>query len=79
MKRFTMAVALVCLLSVSVLAGDIPCGAPSPASDGITQTPGAASPGEIPSGGVPGEIPSGGFVSDAALSALLTVLSLAIG
>jgi hypothetical protein len=41
MKRFLMTVALMCLLSVSVLAGDIPCGGfpPPPA------------PGEVPSVG----------------------------
>ena len=78
MKRFTMAIAIACFLSASALAGDIPCpGAPSPASDGATQTPGATSPGIIST--PPGDIPTGGFVSDAALSALLTVLSLAIG
>jgi len=39
MKRILMAVALTCLLSVSALAGDIPCGgnAPTPA------------PGDVPS------------------------------
>jgi hypothetical protein len=40
MKRLLMTVALTCLLSVSALAGDIPCGAPAPV------------PGDTPSVGV---------------------------
>jgi hypothetical protein len=78
MKRFLGAMALACVFSVSALAGDLPTG-------GFTAT----QPGDLPTGGVsspaptattlPGELPTGGFadqVSDAALSALLSVLGL---
>ncbi|HEY2975167.1 MAG TPA: hypothetical protein VGJ48_21810 [Pyrinomonadaceae bacterium] len=70
MKRFLIAVALTSVLSSSALAGDIPCGSPSPppAPDGTTQTTTTSSPGEIPTDG------SAEQVSDAGLSALLTVL-----
>lgn len=54
MKRFTLAMALTCVLSVSALAGQIPCDyvpPPPPPPPGLV----ANSPGEIPS--VPGEIP----------------------
>lgn len=71
MKRFLMTIALSCVLSASALAGDIPSGGiapPPPPSNGVTTS--ATSPGEIPSGGFAQE------VSDTALSALLTVLSL---
>lgn len=77
MKRFIGAVALACVFSVPVLAGDVPTG-------GFT----SPSPGDVPTGGVssptptgttsPGELPTGGFaeqVSDAVLSALLSVLA----
>lgn len=46
MKRFTMIIALACLLASPTLAGEIPCGIKS------TQ------PGDIPSTGLLGEIPS---------------------
>jgi hypothetical protein len=53
MKRFLMAAAMTCILSGSVLAGDMPtCGAPAPASSG-TQ-------------------------SSAAVSVLLTIISLVV-
>jgi len=78
MKRFLSAIALTCVLAVSALAGDLPtAGIASP------------SPGDLPTAGVsstaptgttsPGDLPTGGFadqVSDAALSALLSVLGL---
>ncbi|HYJ84811.1 MAG TPA: hypothetical protein VEW46_01985 [Pyrinomonadaceae bacterium] len=56
MRRFTMAIALTGILSVSALAGDIPFDytpppPPPPPPPGMV----ANSPGEIPS--VPGEIP----------------------
>jgi hypothetical protein len=76
MKRFLSVTALTCLLAVSALAGDL-------------HTGGAPSPGELPGGVVtspaptgatsPGDLPTSGFaeqVSDAALSALLSVFSL---
>jgi len=70
MKRFVMTIALACALSVSALAGEVPTGgAPSPAPEGTTQKTNATSPGEIPCGFAE-------QVSDAALSALLTVLGL---
>src|ERR1044072_8896646 len=71
MKRFAMSVALLCALSVSALAVDVPTvGAPSP---GQTQGGEPVDPGNIPTGGftVPGEMPGVG------LSALLTILALA--
>lgn len=77
MKRFVGAIALACVFSVSALAGDVP-------TSGITST----QPGELPTGGVtspapsgttsPGDVPTAGFaeqVSDAVLSALLSVLA----
>lgn len=78
MKRFLGASALAFVFSVSALAGELPTG-------GFTST----APGELPTGGIsssgptgttsPGELPTSGFadqVSDAALSALLSVLGL---
>jgi hypothetical protein len=78
MKRFLGAIALACIFSVSAFAGELPTG-------GFT----SLAPGELPTGGIsapaptettsPGELPTGGFagqVSDAALSALLSVLAL---
>lgn len=55
MKRFTLAIALVCTLSVSALGGAIPCDyVPPPPPD---PPPGmvASSPGDIAS--MPGDIP----------------------
>jgi hypothetical protein len=68
MRRFVLAIALACTLSGSALAGDMPTGgiAPPP-TNGPTQT--ITPPGDIPTDGSAEEI------SDAALSALLTVLS----
>jgi hypothetical protein len=47
MKRFAMTVGLICLLSSSVLAGEIPCGdfAPPPP---LPAAPSATSPGDVP-------------------------------
>ncbi|HBB88919.1 MAG TPA: hypothetical protein DC047_15035 [Blastocatellia bacterium] len=59
------------VLSVSVLAGDIPCGAPAPAPEGSTQTTITTSPGEIPCGFAE-------QISEAGLSGLLVVLGLVI-
>jgi hypothetical protein len=67
MKRFSVALALTILVSVSAFAGEIPTmGAPQPQSQ---QTTSPTLLGEIPSGG--------GSISDAAVSALLTALGLA--
>jgi hypothetical protein len=76
MKRLFGAMALACVLSVPALAGDVP-------TAGLT----SPTPGDVPTAGIsspatagttsPGELPTGGFaeqVSDAALSALLSVL-----
>lgn len=76
MKRLLMAIAMTFVLSVSALAGEIPCDLNSPA------------PGELPTGGIsspiptgptsPGDVPTGGFagqVSDTVLSALLSVFA----
>ena len=69
MKRFVMATALACVVSGSAFAGDMPTGGiapPPPLSS--TQTTTETSPGDIPTSGAAEQ------VSDAALSALLTVL-----
>ncbi len=75
MKRFLMIIALTSVLSVQGLAGEIPTGGapvPSPPA-GIAQTTSETSPGQIPTGGYAEQM------SDAALSALLTVLGLVAG
>jgi hypothetical protein len=69
MKRFLMALALTTLLAISAIAGDVSTsGSPAPPPSGATQTTTPTSPGDIPSVGAAEQI------SDAALSALLTVL-----
>lgn len=69
MKRFLMATAIACAISVTALAGDIPSdGAPRPQSQGITNP---AVLGDIPSVG------EANSLSDAALTAILTALGLA--
>jgi hypothetical protein len=70
MKRLLITIAMTFVLSVSALAGDIPCGAPSPAPVGTPPTTNATSPGEIP-------CDFADQISEAGLSALLAVLSLA--
>lgn len=78
MKRFLSTIALTCVLAVSTLAGDL-------ATGGFM----SPLPGDLPTGGVtstaptgttsPGDLTTSGFaeqVSDAALSVLLSVLSL---
>ena len=68
MKRLLMTVGLVCILSSSALAGDVPTvGSPAPTGT-VTTTP--TSPGDIPTGGLADQ------TSSATLSALLTVLGL---
>jgi hypothetical protein len=55
------------------LAGDIPTdGSPSPAPNGSEPTVTTTSPGQIPTDGLAGQI------SDAALSALLSVFALVV-
>jgi hypothetical protein len=75
MKRFVLTVALVCAVSSSTLAGEVPTGGIAPPPPPQAQTSSTTSPGEV----MPGEVPTGGFaqqISDAALSALLTALGL---
>ena len=73
MKRFFAAIALACAFSVSALAGDVPTsGAPSPQPSGTTTISTSPDPGDVPTSGYPEQI------SDAALSALLTVLGLVV-
>jgi hypothetical protein len=73
MKRFMMTIALVCVLSSSALAGEIPTsGVTSPPPGEPTETTSATSPGEIPTSGFEQQI------SDAALSGLLSVLGLVV-
>ena len=68
MKRFSLLVALACVLSSSALAGEVPTvGAPAPASYGTAGT--TTSPGDIPTRGVSEQL------SSDALSALISVLS----
>jgi hypothetical protein len=70
MKRLLITAALTFVLSVSALAGEIPCGAPSPPPPSTNQTTNATLPGDLPTSGFAEQ------VSDAALSALLSVLGL---
>jgi hypothetical protein len=74
MKRFFGAMALACVFSVPALAGDVP-------TSGVT----SPTPGDVPTSGFSGtagttssgDLPTSGFadqVSDAALSALLSLL-----
>jgi hypothetical protein len=73
MKRFMMTIALVCVLSSSALAGEIPTsGVTSPPPSEPTETTSATSPGEMPTGGFAQQI------SDAGLSVLLSVLGLVV-
>lgn len=69
MKRFLMATAIACALSITTLAGEIPSvGAPQPPPQ---QTTSPTLLGEIPSDG------GARSLSGAAISALLTALGLA--
>lgn len=78
MKRFLSVTLLTCLLAVSASAGDLHTGgSPSPlpgdlATGGVTSpaSTGATSPGDLPASGFAEQ------VSDAALSALLSILGL---
>jgi hypothetical protein len=71
MRRLLTIVAMTFVLSVSALAGEIPCGAPSPAPNGTTPTTGLTSPGEIP-------CDFAGQISEAGISGLLAVLGLLV-
>jgi hypothetical protein len=66
MKRFTMTIALTCILSSSALAGDVP-------SVGVT----APLPDEPPAPTAPGEVPSGGFTQELTETGL-TLIQLAL-
>ncbi len=62
MKRIALSVALLCVLSVSVFAGDVPtCGLPV---TGEIPSTGSPSPGDIHTGGEPsnGDVPTCGIV-----------------
>jgi len=73
MKRFVTTVVLTVALSSFAFAGQIPSdGSPAPAPNGSGQTATTTSPGEIPSDGAAVQI------SDAALSALLSVFGLLV-
>lgn len=74
MKRFTMAAVLVCIVSVSAMAGNIPCDfvPPPPPPEGVQ-----AAPSDIPTGGVTVQIPCADLVQqaeDALLGGFLTVV-----
>lgn len=71
MKRLLITTAMTFVLSVSALAGEIPCGVTSPAPNGTTPTTSLTPPGDIPCG-VAEEI------SEAGLSGLLAVLGLLV-
>ena len=69
MKRFLTILMLSCILSVPVVAGEIPTsGSPAPASNGTPVTINSTDPGDIPTDGK-------AELSSEALSALLSVLS----
>ncbi|MEK6280328.1 MAG: hypothetical protein AABN95_08235 [Acidobacteriota bacterium] len=80
MKRFLSTIALTCFLAVSASAGDLTTAgvmSPSPSdlpTSGVTSTAptGTTSPGDLTTAGFAEE------VSDAALSALLSVLGLVV-
>ena len=69
MKRLVMAITLSFILSGFALGGEVPSVVPAPPPNGPAQTTTPTSLGGVPTGGSAEEI------SDAALSALLTVLS----
>ena len=74
MKRLLIATAMAFVLSVSALAGDIPCDAPQPPPpppQGMTQATDATSAGDIPCG-------LAEQISEAALSGLLTTFDLLV-
>jgi len=73
MKRLILAVAFVCVLSVTAIAGEIPTtGAPVP---GEIPTTGASIAGEIPTTGAPVAQSSG---TNSVVTAILTLLSIVI-
>ena len=78
MKRFTMTMGLVCILSVSALAGNIPCDlVPPPPPPDPPKMTSTISPWDIPTGGLTGETPTGSFTQqaeDAMLGGVLTVI-----
>lgn len=71
MKRLLIAIALTFVLSASASAGDIPCGAPSPAAVDPKQATDATSFGEIPCGFAE-------QISEAGLSGLLAAFGLLV-
>jgi len=71
MKRLLITMALTFVLSVSALAGDIPCDIHSPAPNGTAPATNEPSPGDIPCGFAE-------EISQAGLSGLLAVLGLLV-
>jgi len=67
MKRLVMAITLSFVLSGLALAGEVPSVAPAPSPSGTTPSTTTTSPRDIPCGGAE-------QITDAAVSALLTVL-----
>jgi len=72
MKRLLITTTMTLMLSCSALAGEIPCGAPSPPPPGTAQTADATSPGDMP-------CDLADQVSDATMSALLAVVGMLVG
>lgn len=72
MKHFLLILLMTCVTALPVMAGAIPTdGSPAPPPTGTSQTTNVTTSGDIPSVG------SLDYVSEAALSALLTALGLA--
>jgi hypothetical protein len=69
MKKLLMAVALVCVLSGTALAGDMPG-----VNSITTQSPGTGLAGDMPACGVTAPAPSG-TESSAVVTVLLTIIS----
>lgn len=66
MKRLTLAITLLCVLSVSALAGEIPMVGPAPLPTQTTDGQALTVPGEIPMVGP-------NAISETTLSALMSV------
>ena len=74
MRRFLGAMALACILSTPVWAGDVPSdGFAAPPPAGTAQTTSAPSPGDIPSGGAAQSVSSTALSLIQALIGLLAI------
>ena len=71
MRRLSITTVMTFVLSVSALAGEIPCGVTSPAPNATTPTANAPLPGDIPCGFAE-------QISEAGMSGLLAVLGLLV-